>query len=200
MKPHSQRQEYVAWVGMLRQHKRPDVLIDIARRVPDIQFIVCGGPTDYQTPAGYSMRMVETLTKLPNVDYRGRVAPDEAMEVIANAALLLCTSDEEGFPNTFMQAWVSGTSIVTLKVDPDNIIEKVGLGEVSRSVDVAIANIKALIASPDRREEVALRARRYISENHNQAAVVEIFTNALCNGRLCSTQRDVRFAPTDMKQ
>ena len=200
VKPHSQRQKYVAWVATLRQHKRPDVLIDIARRAPDIKFIVCGGPTDYLTPPGYGMQMVETLTKLPNVDYRGRVGPNEAMEVIADAALLLCTSDEEGFPNTFTQAWASGTPIVTLKVDPDSIIEKMGLGAVSKTVDVALADINALMAAPDRREEIALRARRYISENHNQTAVVEIFTNALCNGRPCSNQQDVRFAPTDVKQ
>lgn len=200
VKPHSQRQEYVAWVATLRQHKRPDVLIDIARRAPDIQFIVCGGPSDYLTPAGYGMRMVETLTKLPNVDYRGRVAPGEAMKVIADASLLLCTSDEEGFPNTFTQAWSSGTPIVTLKIDPDSIIEKMGLGAVSRTVDVAVADIHALMASADRREEIALRARRYISEHHNEAVVVEIFNNALRAGRLCSKQRDVRHAPADLKQ
>jgi glycosyltransferase involved in cell wall biosynthesis len=200
VQPHSQRQKYVAWVATLRQHKRPDVLIDIARRAPDVQFIVCGGPSDYQTPAGYGMRMVETLTKLPNVDYRGRVGPDEAMGVIADAALLLCTSDEEGFPNTFTQAWSSGTPIVTLKIDPDSIIEKMGLGAVSRTVDVAVADINALMASVDRREEIALRARRYISENHNEATVVEIFNNALCAGRLCSKERDVRFAPADLEQ
>ena len=200
MQPHSKRQEYVAWVATLRQHKRPDVLIDIARRAPDVRFIVCGGPTDYQTPAGYGMRVVETLTKLPNVDYRGRVGPEEAMGVIADAALLLCTSDEEGFPNTFTQAWSSGTPIVSLKVDPDSIIEKMGLGAVSRTVDVAVADINALMASVDRREEIALRARRYISEKHNEAVVVEIFNNALCTGRRCSKQRDVRHAPADLKQ
>lgn len=200
VQPHSQRQKYVAWVATLRQHKRPDVLIDIARIAPDIQFIVCGGPSDYQTPAGYGMRMVETLTKLPNVDYRGRVGPDEAMGVIADAALLLCTSDEEGFPNTFTQAWSSGTPIVTLKIDPDSIIEKMGLGAVSRTVDVAVADIHALMASVDRREEIALRARRYIAENHNEAVVVEIFNKALCTGRFCSKQRDIRHAPADLKQ
>jgi glycosyltransferase involved in cell wall biosynthesis len=184
VKPHSQRQGYVAWVATLRQHKRPDVLIDIAKKAPDVKFIVCGGPTDYLTPSGYGMRMVETLTKLPNIDYQGRVGPDEAMGVIADAALLLCTSDEEGFPNTFTQAWSNGTPIVTLKVDPDSLIEKMGLGAVSKTVDVALADINALMASSDRREEIALRARRYISENHNQTAVTEIFTNALCNGHL----------------
>jgi glycosyltransferase involved in cell wall biosynthesis len=128
------------------------------------------------------MRIAETLTKLPNVDYRGRVGPEEAMGVIANAALLLCTSDEEGFPNTFTQAWSSGTPIITLKVDPDCIIDKRGLGAVSRTVDGAVTDIKALLVSVDRREEIASRARRYISESHNEAVVVEILTNALSIG------------------
>jgi hypothetical protein len=75
-----------------------------------------------------------------------------------------------------------------------------GLGAVSRTVDVALADINALIASPNRREQIALRARRYISENHNEAAVVEIVNNALCTGRLFSKQRDVRFAPADLEQ
>jgi glycosyltransferase involved in cell wall biosynthesis len=186
VKPHAQRRRYVAWVATLRQHKRPDVLIDIAKRAPDIQFIVCGGPTDYQTPADYGMRIVETLTKLPNVDYRGRVGPEVAMEVIADAALLLCTSDEEGFPNTFTQAWSSGTPIVTLKVDPDNIIEKIGLGTVSMTLDAALVDINSLMASPGRREEIALRARRYISQNNNETAVVKIFTDALFHRHLAS--------------
>lgn len=179
VKPHAQRRGYVAWIATLRQHKRPDLLIELAKRAQEIQFIVCGGPTEYQTAAEYSLGMVEALSKLPNVDYRGRVKPDEAMEVIANAAVLLCTSDEEGFPNTFMQAWASGTPVVTLKVDPDGIIEKVGLGKVSRTVNIAVTDINALIASPDQRERIALRARRYISEKHNETAVVKIFTDAL---------------------
>jgi glycosyltransferase involved in cell wall biosynthesis len=181
MKAHSQRQPYVAWVATLRQHKRPDILIDIVKRAPDVQFVVCGGPSEHLTPAGYSVRVVETLAELPNVDYRGRVASEEAMAVIANAALLLCTSDEEGFPNTFTQAWSNGTPIVTLKVDPDSIIEKAGLGIVSGTVNAAVADVTALIASPTRREEMGLCARRYVHKNHNEARVVEIFNAALGN-------------------
>jgi glycosyltransferase involved in cell wall biosynthesis len=179
VKSHSHRQKYVAWVATLRQHKRPDLLIDIARRALDVQFVVCGGPSDYLTPPGYGTWIAETLIKLPNVEYRGRVGPEEAMRVIADAAILLCTSDEEGFPNTFTQAWSSGTPVVSLNVDPGCVIEKFGLGTISKSVEGAVTDIEQLILSVDKRDEICARARKYICENHNEATVVEIFNRAL---------------------
>ena len=98
---------------------------------------MCGGPTDYLTPPRLWHRDGPTIDKLANVDYRGRVGSDEAHEVIANAALLLCTSDEEGFPNTVYAGVVEAAlPILTLQVDPDSIIEKFGLGAVSRTVNV----------------------------------------------------------------
>jgi len=192
IKPHSERRHYVGWVATLRQHKRPDLLIQMAKSLPDVQFIVCGGPTNYQTSTGYRDAVVEALTYLPNVDYRGRVSPQEAMDVIADAALLLCTSDEEGFPNTFTQAWSSGTPVVSLKIDPDNIIKNEGLGIVSGTVDTAVADVKALLAATNRREEIALRARKYINEKHNEAAVIDIFSKALLNGRIGSQKADLK--------
>lgn len=188
MRPHSQRKDYVAWVGMLRHHKRPDVLIDIARSTPEVRFIVCGGPTSHLTTSDYGRQVVETFAELPNIEYRGRVSPDEAMDVIANAALLLCTSDEEGFPNTFMQAWGSGTPIVTMKIDPDQIIETYGLGVVSRTIQVVAADIRSLVASRSRREEMATRGRQYIESQHGPERIIEILTTALQTARLSAGQ------------
>ena len=58
-----------------------------------------------------------------------------------------------------------------------------GFGAVSGSVEGAATDIKSLVASPERRQEIAGRTRRYISERHNEAAVVDIFNNTLANGR-----------------
>src|SRR5437773_6238472 len=115
-KPHAERALYVAWVGMLRQPKRPDVLIEIARKAPGTRFVVCGASSTHRSPPGYGERIVETLCTLKNVDYIGYVAPEKAHQVMADASILLSTSDEEGFPNTFLQAWSSGTPVVSLKV------------------------------------------------------------------------------------
>jgi len=122
---------------------------------------------------------VDNLKALPNVDYRGRVSPDEAMKIIADAAIFLSTSEEEGFPNTFTQAWSAGTPVISLTVDPGELIDRIGMGTVAQSIDDAVARIHALMQSPERRDEIAHRARAFIEENHSATRVVKLFEEAL---------------------
>jgi glycosyltransferase involved in cell wall biosynthesis len=179
VKNHTERDRYVAWVGMLRYHKRPDILVEIAHQAPCIRFVVCGGVSNFGTPPGYGERVVDNLRKLRNVEFLGQVAPDKAQQVISDAALLFSTSDKEGFPNIFTQAWSSGTPVVSLKVDPDGIMARAGIGVVSGNAARAIADITALIDSPERRDEIAVRARDFILENHSPPRVVALFEEAL---------------------
>ena len=112
---------------MLRQPKRPDLLVEIAKKMPNTRFVIGGGPSLHRSPRGYGERIIEDLRALPNVEYVGQVPPEKAEQIIADAAVLLSTSDIEGFPNTFTQAWASGTPVVSLTVDPDNVIKRFGL-------------------------------------------------------------------------
>jgi glycosyltransferase involved in cell wall biosynthesis len=179
VKSHAERERYVAWVATLRQAKRPDVLIEIARKTPALRFVVCGGPTTLMSPPGYSERIISALRALPNIEYRGQVAPDEAQHVIANAAAFLSTSDEEGFPNTFLQAWSSGTPVVSLSVDPDDAIKQEAMGAVSGSVENAAADLCALVDSWQRRDEIAAHARQYVTKTHGEAGIVPAFEQFL---------------------
>jgi glycosyltransferase involved in cell wall biosynthesis len=164
---------------MLRQAKRPDLLVEIALKAPTVRFLVCGGATSHSSPAGYSERAIGALQALPNVDFLGQVTPDTAHRIIANAAMLLSTSDAEGFPNTFLEAWANGTPVVSLKIDPDRIIERHQIGKVSGCVEHAAADIVALIDSPREREEMASRSRRYVANAHSEAAVATAFQDAI---------------------
>lgn len=177
--PHADRKRIVAWVAMLRQPKRPDVLVQIARAAPEIHFVVCGGPSSHRTPHGYGEQMVAVLKSLPNVDYRGKVSSREAAQVIADASVLLSTSDQEGFPNTFTQAWTYGTPIVSVNLDPDGVIQNKRLGALSGSVEKAITDLGTLLDSPEEREDISSRARRYVNDVHSEAAVMSIFERAL---------------------
>lgn len=188
IKDHYSRQPYVAWVAMLRQPKRPDLLIEIARQAPEIRFVVCGEPTVHRSPRGYGEKIVDSLRTLPNVNYRGRVSPYEARQIIAEASALLLTSDEEGFPNTVLEAWSSGTPVVSLTVDPGGVISQGGLGFVTANCENTVSALKSLIGAPELCREVALRAKRHVLHIHGEDNVTMAVERALCG---YSPRRDV---------
>lgn len=177
--PHEEREPYVAWIGMLRQPKRPDVLVEIGRRLPRVRFVVCGGVSMHRTPSGYGDQIVAGLRALPNVAFLGQVSPQRAQDILARAAVLLCTSDEEGFPNTFLEAWSHGTPVASVAVDPDRVIDRFGLGLVSRDVSRLVRELQGLVDDTSRREEIATRARHYTGQHHDAAVVVRAFERAI---------------------
>jgi len=177
--PHSRRKKYVVWVAVLRKVKRPDLLLEIARKMPDVCFVVCGGPSTFMSPPGYGEWAVNALRAQPNIEFLGTVPPQKTLETIANASMLLSTSDEEGFPSVFLEAWSGGTPVISLKIDPDRIIQENGLGAVVGNIDNAVCEINALLDSHTHRDEIAKHARRFVAANHTESAVAKVFQRAL---------------------
>ena len=177
--PHTTRRPYVAWVGVLRQPKRPELLIEIARASPTTEFVVCGGASTHRSPSGYGERIIGELTRVPNITYLGHASPQRALDVIANAALLLSTSDAEGFPSVFVEAWAHGTPVVSMKIDPDRVIQRYGLGVMTPSVGTATGTILRLINSSSERHAIGARARDYAMRVHSGGAVAQRIEQAL---------------------
>jgi glycosyltransferase involved in cell wall biosynthesis len=175
----ARRPPTVAWIAALRVHKRPDRLIAIARLLPQVRFVVCGSRSTYMTPEGYSDRAIEQFQQLPNIDYRGQVSPEEAVRIVSEASLLLSTSEEEGFPQTFLEAWSYGTPVVTMGVDPDRVIADCSLGIVCPDCENAAAAIANLISDADLRGRLSQNVRDYVDRAHSPAAAVAAFEHAV---------------------
>lgn len=184
---HSERDRYVAWVGVLRQPKRPDLLLEVARGVPSVRFVVCGGASSHRSPSGYSEAIINRFRELPNIHYLGHIPPAHAIDIIGNASLLLSTSEREGFPSVFVEAWASGTPVVSLTVDPDLVIGGRGLGRRPGSVEQAAEDILDLVGSSQKRQEIALRCRDHVTQCHSAAVAVKVVERAL-NGRPAPSQ------------
>lgn len=100
---------HVLWAATVKPLKRPDLFIELARRLPALRFVMVGGPglaADAQAFFDTAMRDAATV---PNLQAVGHVPFAEVGRRFDDAALVVNTSDYEGLPNTFMQAWVRGT-------------------------------------------------------------------------------------------
>ncbi|NJL56454.1 glycosyltransferase family 4 protein [bacterium] len=174
------KQDYVSWiVAALRYPKRPHLLVEIAKALPQVKFVVCGVPTSFSSSMDYGNRMVEAFNRLPNVDYRGSVPPDEARRIISESLVFLSTSDGEGFPNTMLEAWSGYTPVVSLELDPGDVIARHKTGLVVNSVEEFVEELSALLSDTERREQLGRHGRAYVENEHSAARAYEQLQGAL---------------------
>lgn len=161
----------VIWVGRISPEKRPQWLLDLAQAAPHAAFDVAGPWTGDDAAA---LAFVARAATLPNVTLRGHVPRDAMGEVYRDAAVLLCTSAYEGFPNTFLEAWSFGVPVVST-VDPDALIARQRLGAMSPTPSGLAASLLSLLSSPDEWETISRRARTYYETHHRVDTAMSAF-------------------------
>jgi glycosyltransferase involved in cell wall biosynthesis len=128
----SNNSQTIIWVGRLQTWKRPETFIALADyfKRKSYQFIAVGIPLEGSSLEA-SLRDADNA--LSNFKYTGELPNSEVCRLISDARLLVCTSYHEGFSNTFIEAWARGVPVISLKVDPDNLLTQKKLGVVSNS-------------------------------------------------------------------
>ncbi len=160
----------ILWIGRICKQKRPDRLLDLAEACPNLQFDLVGPPDDSK----YVHDVCERAKTVANVTLHGPVSREMVPEFYQKSKLLCCTSDFEGFPNTFLEAWSYGLPTVST-FDPDNLIADKGLGKTCNNVPELAADIYELLDSTEKWQKASQFAREYFRENHTMVASMERF-------------------------
>lgn len=160
----------VLWIGRVCRVKRPDRLLELAQSMPDLQIDVVG-PIYTDT---YAQSVMDRARNIPNITVHGAVPRKRVYDFYKSALLLCSTSDYEGFPNTFLEAWSYGLPVVTT-FDPNSLIVRHDLGIVTGNVQELIDGIRTLAASPSLFQDKSRNARRYYQANHTPEAALSRF-------------------------
>lgn len=164
----------VLWASRVCAQKRPDRLMEIAESMPELQFDMVGPDSGDES----ARLAIARGRQLRNVSVHGRVSPGTIREFYHQAACLLCTSDYEGFPNTFLEAWSYGLPIVST-FDPDGLIVARRMGFVAPSVAGLSTAIRELLGSPAIYRRASANALSYYQENHAAERVMPRFEAVL---------------------
>lgn len=114
----------VCYVSRWDRRKRPELLIELVKAFPEVQFIAVGASRDPK----YDRKIRSQLNRLPNVEIHGMInqfESDELTQVFSRSWILLNTAAREGLPNAFIEACASRCAILS-SVDPDEFASRFG--------------------------------------------------------------------------
>lgn len=158
----------VLWVNNIRAFKRPELVFEIARRMPNVRFVMIGGPISGSEQFYSQIENLANETK--NIDFLGPVPYSEVNSYFSRAKVFINTSDSEGFPNSFVQAWIHGVPVISF-FDPDFTIEQQGLGAAPKSIDDMVISINRFLSDPIILGQVSSVARRYAMQHFSAAKI-----------------------------
>jgi len=176
----AERDISVLWVGNLLPLKRPQLALALAHRLPHLQVHMVGGPQPGHERL-YEDVAAEAAT-LPNVHFHGRLPYRATTELFDRARVVVNTSETEGFPNVYLQAWQRGTPVVTF-IDPNDVVERFGLGASVDDFETLAAQASWLAQSEADWIAAGVRCRRYMDEHHGEDAVLAPYLRSLVPGR-----------------
>ena len=173
---HEGRLVDVLWVNNIREFKRPDLLLDLARLLPQRRLQMIGGAQPGEQALYDDIR--RQAQALPNVMFEGRIPCHDMGSRYAGALVFVNTSDSEGFPNSFLQAWARGTPVVSF-FDPDNVIEREGLGMTVTSLEAMASAVETLASDPLRWHETSERCVAYMQARYREERVLAPYLKLL---------------------
>lgn len=152
----------ILWVANFRGLKRPEWFLDLAQELPEYNFTMVGGSIDNKLFEQCKARALQ----LPNVSFLGGLSFFETEKRFTQHKLFVCTSEIEGFPNTFLQAWANGVPVVT-SFDPSDIVKNKKLGMSIATLKEAKIAISNILTNDQKYDEIQNSINTYFKEAHD---------------------------------
>jgi glycosyltransferase involved in cell wall biosynthesis len=131
-----------------------------------------GGPGDGERGLFDAIR--SRAENMPNVRFLGFMPFRKTEEQFDEARLFVNTSESEGFPNTFLQAWARGIPSISF-VDAGAQFDGQPVGLQARSFAEMLETVSRLLLDEAVRLEEGRRCAEYVERNHSPDKIIELY-------------------------
>lgn len=173
-----ERDIQVLWINNLRPFKRGDLAIDLAMALGDLPVHMVGGCQPGFEAHHAQIRRRAAAT--PNLTFHGPAPCHQASAYHDRARVLANTSDSEGFPNSYLQAWARGVPVVTF-FDPDGVIARHGLGVVARNLYEMKEAVRVLATDSEAWQQASQRCLAHVKREYGEERVLAPYVAAIDN-------------------
>jgi glycosyltransferase involved in cell wall biosynthesis len=163
--PRPESRDIFLWIGAFVGVKDPHAFVDLAERVPEATFVMVARERKLWDQLAASVR--ERAARTPNVELLPPRPRDELTQLYGRALAVVSTSLYEGFSNVFLEGWARGVPSLSLRVDPDGVITRHGLGSVAGgSIDELARICRGYVDDRSLAEVAGDAGYRYVRETH----------------------------------
>jgi len=156
----------ILWVARAEEWKGPEMYIRLAQKFPEEKFTMICPPAE-NNPKYFEL--IKTKAKIvSNLKFIKQVPFSKIDAYFSRAKLFVSTSLSEGFPNTFIQAAMGRTPILSFKVNPDKIMDRYRIGFCAGGDEKKMEKLLRQILKNDQlRRQMGLNAFNYVRQCHD---------------------------------
>jgi len=162
----------ILWVGRCIPLKQPEIFISLAKEFPKESFqIVCPKHEDEK----YWQVIRGKASKVPNLTFYNYVKPNELKTYYKNAKIYVITSTSEGMPNTMLEAAQYNCAVLSLNINPDDLIHKFNLGFFTKEKKELGALLKKMLSDNEKLVKFQKNGINFLNTWHNPQKVIKGF-------------------------
>ncbi len=158
------KKKYVLWVSRADRWKRPELFLKLTKLLPKEKFImICskGGDILY-------WESIKKASSISNLKFLNFIPFHKIDRYFKEAKIFINTSINEGFPNTFIQAFKNKTPVISLNVNPDEILTKNKIGIFCHDdLKKMEFSINQLLENQELYDSYSKNAFTYVKNNHD---------------------------------
>lgn len=177
----------ILWASRFCPQKRPDILLSIAKALPDVTFVVCGETDRPSAP------IAAKLISLRNVRWHGPFNSFADIAAQSGCGGFLYTSGWDGLPNVLVEAVAAGLPIIAPNVGGIGDLCKPETGWLIASPEDVSGYLAAVRDLLSNRVEALRRwqqARNLLEQNHSKRAFDEAMNGIIAGLGIAPSARE----------
>lgn len=173
--------EQILWIGKSDPRvKRPQMFIDLAKRMPEYSFYMV---LNVAKKKEYG-KIMRSASKVKNLKVVEHVPYQYVEKLFANSILHVNTSIFEGFPNTFLQSAKYGVPVISMVVDPGEMLSTHNCGAISGDdIDDLERAVRLVLTKNELYSLFSKNSFDYVRKYHDIAAIAKTFKEILSSLR-----------------